>query len=133
MSDNAKFRAQQEGKVSTELCTDILPSIDILQGHIFATDLPYFDWVRTIASDHVSTPLNFAWVCCWASGTLNGGGETFAAPTEKYLTAVLSRQLATTNRMFNDLSSIARDTTECNLNSVHFPEFNKTRTPDVAV
>jgi hypothetical protein len=77
--------------------------------------------------------LNFAWVSCWTSGVLNKGDETFANPTEKYLAAALSRHLATTNRMFNDLSSIARDTAEINLNSVHFPEFTKSESTNVAV
>lgn len=100
--------------------------VDTFQGRTFATDLPYFDWVRTIASHHVSTPLIFAWVCCWTSGILNKGAETFGEPTEKYLATALSRHLATTNRMFNDLGSIERDTAECNLNSLHFPEFSRT-------
>lgn len=94
--------------------------------------MSYFNWVRTIAADHVSTPLNFAWVRCWTSGVLNHGTEAFATPIEDYLASALARHLATTNRMYNDLSSVARDTAECNLNSVHFLEFNKTPSPDVA-
>ncbi|SMR42083.1 unnamed protein product [Zymoseptoria tritici ST99CH_3D1] len=115
MSDNAKFRSQPEGS-----------------RRVFGTDLSYFDWVRTIASDHVSTPLNFAWVRCWTSGVLSKGLESFSGPSEQYLAAAVSRHLATTNRMYNDFSSISRDTAECNLNSVHFPEFNKAESTDVA-
>jgi hypothetical protein len=64
---------------------------------------------------------------------LGKGAEVFGTPTEGYLAAATARHLATTNRMYNDLGSIARDTAECNLNSIHFPEFNKGSAPDLVM
>jgi hypothetical protein len=100
---------------------------------MFTAPLSYFAWVRTIAADHVSTPFSWAWVCCWSSANLGKGAEVFGTPTEGYLAAATARHLATTNRMYNDLGSIARDTAECNLNSIHFPEFNKGSAPDLVM
>ncbi|RMZ72785.1 gibberellin cluster-kaurensynthase [Pyrenophora seminiperda CCB06] len=116
MSDNAAFRAQQVSQAA----------------QIFSTSTSYFNWVRTTASDHVSTPLNVFWVRCWTSGVLHHGAEAFPTPVQDYLASALARHLATTNRMYNDLSSMARDTAEGNLNSVHFVEFNKTPSASVA-
>lgn len=114
MEDNAAFRKQDEGK-----------------GQVFATTRPFFEWVRTTAADHVSTAYSLAWAFCLISGSLGCGASLFNTPTEKYLAAALSRHLTTKQRMYNDLASTTRDIEECNLNSIHFPEFSSA-TEDVA-
>ncbi|KAF7191955.1 Ent-kaur-16-ene synthase, partial [Pseudocercospora fuligena] len=90
----------------------------------FLTDMMYFQWVRTTASDHVSTPLSWAFICCWTSANLGHGAQVFSSPIENYLAAALVRHLATANRMYNDFGSFARDSAEFNVNSLHFREFH---------
>jgi hypothetical protein len=83
----------------------------------------FFQWVRTTAADHVACAYSFSFACCLVSASLGAGAELFPTVTEKYLAAAAARHLATMCRMYNDFGSVARDTAEHNVNSVHFPEF----------
>ena len=66
-----------------------------------------------------------SWAICWVSANLGDSVDVFGSPTEKYLVTAVERHLSTACRMANDLSSVARDTAEINLNSLFFPEFDQ--------
>lgn len=55
-----------------------------------------------------------------------GTADFLPTMEEKYYGEAVCKHSAAMCRMYNDLGSIARDTAEKNLNSVHFPEFDKT-------
>lgn len=105
--DNARFASQSfESK-------DVFTS----------TTRSFFQWVRTTGADHVACAYSFAFACCLMSSSLSLGKEVFPTVSQKYLSAAAVRHLTTTCRMYNDFGSVARDTEERNVNSVHFPEF----------
>lgn len=58
--------------------------------------------------------------------------EMFATPTEKYLAAAMIRHASTMCRMHNDIGSIPRDSSELNVNCIHFPEFHSMATNNPA-
>lgn len=93
----------------------------------------FFQWVRTTGADHVACAYTFAFACCLISSSLSSGREVFPTVTQKYLAAAATRHLTTICRMYNDLGSLARDTMEHNINSLHFPEFVHTETSTTSV
>ncbi|KAH8128114.1 ent-copalyl diphosphate/ent-kaurene synthase [Trichoderma asperellum] len=101
------------------------------RGQSYDSELPFFQWVRTLAADHVGVALPFAWACCWISSNFGSGADAFPSPLERYVVAAVERHLSTLCRMFNDLGSVARDKDEGNLNSICFPEFDKVHPNDL--
>ncbi|KAL8749353.1 MAG: hypothetical protein Q9184_006840 [Pyrenodesmia sp. 2 TL-2023] len=82
---------------------------------------PYFDWVRTTASDDTSCPFSFLFFTALISKRER---NCFEGAQASYLSRSLCRQLATMCRQYNDYGSAKRDAEECNLNSLDFPEFH---------
>ncbi|EUC27264.1 hypothetical protein COCCADRAFT_10099 [Bipolaris zeicola 26-R-13] len=101
-------------------------------GHLYKTEERFFHWVRTTSADHIACAYSFAWACCWVSQTMGNGMEMFATPTEKHLAAAMIRHASTMCRMHNDIGSIPRDSSELNVNCIHFPEFHSMATNDPA-
>jgi hypothetical protein len=94
---------------------------------VFNTSSPFFHWVRTTGSQHVSCPISFAFFCCLisASNGQNERDDCLPTPQQKYMASDLCVHLAAMSRLFNDYASIKRDQKEGNLNSVNFPEFHR--------
>ena len=84
-----------------------------------STHGPYSAWVRGNAANHVGGPLLFTFLLC----LLGKSTECFRTCEAKFMADDFSTHMSTLGRMYNDLSSIARDRAEGNLNSVDFPEF----------
>ncbi|KAF4466431.1 ent-kaur-16-ene synthase [Fusarium albosuccineum] len=106
LEDNARFAKQQNSD------TFVSPTQS------------YFHWVRTIGGNHVACAYSFAFSNCLISTSLGQGEEVFPTVTQKYLAAAVTRHLTTMCRMYNDFGSLARDSAERNVNSMHFPEFS---------
>ena len=133
--DNAKFSQQRrDGKVCDfgtywPICSEHTTPADTLRRVKSTTQHAHIsNGVRSLAADHIAVALPFAWACCWVSGNLGDGADVFGSPAEKYFATAAERHLSTACRMYNDVSSVARDTAEGNLNSVCFPEFDKLST-----
>jgi hypothetical protein len=81
--------------------------------------VPFFKWVSSTASEHVSGHYLFAFLTCVLSN-----GEDFLVNSQiKYIAQDCMRRSSIMCRMLNDSGSLQRDRDECNLNSVFFPEF----------
>nr|CAP07655.1 copalyldiphosphate/kaurene synthase [Sphaceloma manihoticola] len=85
-----------------------------------------FQYVRSTGGDHVACAYSLSFMLCIISSSLCDGGEVFQTAEEKYLAAAAARHLATMCRIYNDYGSLARDTAERNVNSMHYPEFRQT-------
>ncbi|KAG8630148.1 hypothetical protein KVT40_001767 [Elsinoe batatas] len=85
-----------------------------------------FQYVRTTGGDHVACAYSLSFMLCLISSYIVDGGEVFRTAEEKYLAAAAARHLTTMCRISNDYGSLARDTAERNVNSMHFPEFRQT-------
>jgi hypothetical protein len=82
----------------------------------------YMKWVRSTASDHLSSQYAFAFLVC-----LLGRGEDYLVDSEiRYIAQDCCTHLSVVCRMFNDYGSLERDRKEANLNSMFFPEFDGT-------
>lgn len=92
----------------------------------YQLDGSFFRWVRTTGADHVACAYSFAFVCCLTSSLIGNGDSMFPTIKESYLVQAAARHMATMCRMCNDVGSITRDIAEGNMNSVHFPEFERT-------
>jgi hypothetical protein len=110
-TDNALFATQLQPPSSTT------PT--------FATDITYWDWVRTTSAVHTSCPYSWAWLTCRIAGASHHGKTQDPFPTValKYWSQDMAAHLAAMYRMYNDHGSLARDKAEQNLNSMNFPEF----------
>jgi hypothetical protein len=103
-------------------------TLDPRDGNVYtSTERTFFDWVRTTGTNDVAVVFPFAFACCLLSSSPGAGAEVFPTVTEKYLATAAVRHLATMCRMLNDVGSAARDNAERNLNSIHFPEFDNSR------
>ncbi|KAF2223849.1 copalyldiphosphate/kaurene synthase [Elsinoe ampelina] len=85
-----------------------------------------FQYVRTTGGDHVACAYSLSFMLCLISSSIVDGGEVFRTAEEKYLAAAAARHLTTMCRIYNDYGSLARDTAEHNVNSMHYPEFRQT-------
>ncbi|KAG8631511.1 hypothetical protein KVT40_000651 [Elsinoe batatas] len=85
-----------------------------------------FQYVRSTGGDHVACAYSLSFMLCLISSSLCDGGEVFRTAEEKYLAAAAARHLTTMCRIYNDYGSLARDTAERNVNSMHYPEFRQT-------
>ncbi|CAJ0544161.1 Ff.00g034780.m01.CDS01 [Fusarium sp. VM40] len=83
----------------------------------------YFKWVNSTGGSHVACAYSFAFSNCLVSASLCQGQEAFPTVTQKYLASDIMRHATAMCRMYNDLGSMARDESERNLNSMHFPDF----------
>ena len=89
---------------------------------------PYFEWVRGTAAVSVGCIQMFALLTCMIG---QDGTDCFPDIEQKFLAQGMCLHLATMSRMYNDYSSLHRDRTEVNLNSLDFPEFGGGRTIDI--
>ncbi|CVL02153.1 gibberellin cluster-kaurensynthase [Fusarium mangiferae] len=93
-------------------------------GDVFSSpEQSYFQWVNSTGGSHVACAYSFAFSNCLMSANLLQGKDAFPSVTQKYLISSVMRHATNMCRMYNDFGSIARDNTERNVNSVHFPEF----------
>ncbi|UPL02961.1 hypothetical protein LCI18_013895 [Fusarium solani-melongenae] len=106
LEDNAIFAQQQDGDTFT------------------SPTQSYYEWVCTTGGNHVACAYSFAFSNCLISASLGRGKEMFPTVTQKYLATAVTRHLTTMCRMYNDFGSMARDSAERNINSMHFPEFS---------
>jgi hypothetical protein len=81
---------------------------------------PYIRWVRTTASDHLSSQSAFAFMVC----LLGSRSHYFPNSEISYIAQDCCSRTSAICRMYNDYGTLARDRTERNLNSVCFPEFD---------
>ena len=83
-----------------------------------------YSWAHTTASQHTSSQISFAFLCCVMrrSFASREGSDCFATPEENYLAQDFCERVGVMSRLYNDYGSIARDCREGNLNSVNFPE-----------
>ena len=86
---------------------------------------PFFEWVRGPAAESVSGMQIFALLTCMIG---QDGMDCFLDIEQKFLAHDMCLHLATMSRMYNDYSSLHRDRTEKNLNSLDFPEFGVDKT-----
>jgi hypothetical protein len=107
-------------------------------------DRSFYSWLHSTSANTTSGPLAFVFYQCLsavpiASSKLssapittwaNGKGISIfdSSPRVAYLAEDLSRHLSSMCRLYNDLGSLSRDTTERNLNSINFPEFHSSET-----
>ncbi|KAI6257147.1 hypothetical protein MCOR19_006405 [Pyricularia oryzae] len=99
------------------------------QGDAFKHPQSFFLWARTVGTENIASPLYFAFLACIIPQSVLpslAGSDILPTMEEKYYGEAVCKHSAAMCRMYNDLGSIARDTAEKNLNSVHFPEFDKT-------
>lgn len=82
----------------------------------------YFKWVQSVASDDTSCPMAFRFFTCLIE---QPGQPVFDGPQAQYISQSLTRHLSAMCRQYNDCGSAMRDAEEGNLNSLHFPEFNR--------
>ncbi|KAL6364112.1 hypothetical protein LRP88_02028 [Fusarium phalaenopsidis] len=106
LDDNVRFSKQKDG------------------GTFTSPTQRYFEWARTIGGNHVACAYSLAFSNCLVSASVGQGEELYPTVTQKYLAAAVSRHLTTMCRMYNDYGSMARDSAERNINSMHFPEFS---------
>ncbi|KAL8791679.1 MAG: hypothetical protein Q9195_005762 [Heterodermia aff. obscurata] len=88
---------------------------------------PYFEWVRGPAAVSVGGMQMFALL---AGMIGQNGTDCFPGIEQKFLAQDMCLHLATMSRMYNDYSSLHRDRTEINLNSLDFPEFGMDKAID---
>ena len=106
----------------------LVPQYDIQQpegGHIIPLQEgpdTYWEWVHTTASNHLSGPMAWAFLCCLISSR-DGGKSCWPNIMDRYLARDVERHATIISRMLNDYGSMRRDWEERNLNSVNFPEF----------
>jgi hypothetical protein len=100
--DNIKLRSQSQ------------------QRSYYAPPSPYIRWVRTTASDHLSSQSAFAFMVC----LLGSRSDYFPNSEISYVAQDCCSRTSAICRMYNDYGTLARDRTERNLNSVCFPEFD---------
>ena len=95
---------------------------------------PFFRWVRTTSADHIAGAFCFYYAVCLSGATLTPKSHRDCFPTtmEKYFAAATCGHLSSMCRMYNDLGSWTRDSSEGNLNCIHFPEFGGASTSDDA-
>ncbi|KAJ4314597.1 hypothetical protein N0V84_008821 [Fusarium piperis] len=110
LEDNASFAKQKSGNAFA------LPTHS------------YFHWVRTTGGNHVACAYSLAFSNCLVSASLGRGEEVYPTVEQKYLATAVTRHLTTMCRMYNDYGSMARDSDERNINSMHFPEFSSCET-----
>ncbi|KAH6625504.1 ent-copalyl diphosphate/ent-kaurene synthase [Boeremia exigua] len=110
VGDNKRFAAQLSGNADED---DTYNS----PGRSF------FQWLHSTAADHVACAYSLAFSTCLISASLGKGDQVFDTVMQKHLAAVVSRHASVLNRLYNDYGSLGRDTTERNVNSMHFPEF----------
>ena len=80
----------------------------------------YMKWVRTAASEHIAAlAFGSSFIC-----NLSRGTDVFQTPELKYIAQDCLTYNAVLARIWNDWSSMHRDLTEFNINTVHFPEFS---------
>ena len=80
---------------------------------------PYFEWARGPAAASVGCMV-FTLLTCMIG---QGGIDSFSDIKQKFLAQDKCLHLAIMARMYNDYSSLDRDRTEVNLNSLNFAEF----------
>ncbi|RYP09462.1 hypothetical protein DL764_001287 [Monosporascus ibericus] len=87
----------------------------------------FYHWVRSTSADHTSCPFSFIFFNCLVHAGLSKTNQVDSGVLRSARTAYLAedacRHLASLCRMYNDFGSLGRDTDECSLNSVNFPEF----------
>ena len=88
---------------------------------------PYFEWVRGPAAESVGCMQMLALLTCMIS---QDGKDCFHDIEQKFIAQDMCLHLATMTRMYNDYSSLHRDRTEINLNSLDFPEFDVDKSID---
>jgi hypothetical protein len=110
VDDNRRFAAQLSGNADKD---DTYNS----PGRAF------FQWLRSTAADHVACAYSLAFSSCLVSASLGKSDQVFGTVMQKHLAAVVSRHASVLNRLYNDYGSLGRDTSERNVNSMHFPEF----------
>jgi len=80
----------------------------------------YMKWVRTVGSEHVGAlAVGSSFIC-----NLSRGTDVFRTPELKFIAQDCLMHNAVLARIWNDWSSMRRDITEFNINTVHFPEFS---------
>ena len=109
---NARFRAQKPTTADRSITS------------YTNSTTSYFDWVQTVSASHVLISISFAFLACLVSGSSNGS-DCFDGVRQRYLFQTLCHHLSAMGRQQNDYGSIARDSAEGNVNSMHFPEFHQ--------
>jgi len=80
----------------------------------------YMKWVRTVGSEHIAAlTVGSSFIC-----NLSRETDVFQTPELKYIAQDCLTHIAVLARIWNDWSSMHRDITEFNINTVHFPEFS---------
>ena len=80
----------------------------------------YMKWVRTVGSEHIAAlTVGSSFIC-----NLSRKTDVFQTPELKYIAQDCLTHIAVLARIWNDWSSMHRDITEFNINTVHFPEFS---------
>ncbi|KAK1992304.1 ent-kaurene synthase [Colletotrichum falcatum] len=96
---------------------------------VFAPTTSYFSWARSIGTDHIASPLYFAFLSCLIPQTVCrslAGRDILPTAEEKYYAEAVSKHSGCMCRIYNDLGSISRDAAEGNINSLDYPEFGHT-------
>ncbi|KAK7460601.1 hypothetical protein VKT23_009321 [Stygiomarasmius scandens] len=88
----------------------------------------YLKWVRTTASDHLSSQYSFAFMTCLLGHSANlkeveREEDYFPGSLIKYIAQDCCTHLSVICRIYNDYGSLKRDKAEKNLNATFFPEF----------
>ncbi|KAK2038154.1 ent-kaurene synthase [Colletotrichum somersetense] len=95
----------------------------------FAPTTSYFSWARSIGTNHIASPLYFAFLSCLIPQTVCqslAGRDILPTAEEKYYAEAVSKHSGCMCRIYNDLGSISRDAMEGNINSLNYPEFDHT-------
>ncbi|KAL1792324.1 hypothetical protein ACET3X_008831 [Alternaria dauci] len=110
VDDNRRFAAQVSGNTDEDVTYN-------------SPGRSFFQWLHSTAADHVACAYSLAFSTCLVSASLGKSDEVFGTVMQKHLAAVVSRHTSVLNRLYNDYGSLGRDTSERNVNSMHFPEF----------
>lgn len=84
----------------------------------------FYNWAHSTGAVSVSCPFSFAFFTCILRPSSLKSPDCFSSVCQKYLAADLCSHLAVMSRLYNDYSSISRDRTEKNVNSIDFLEFH---------
>lgn len=84
----------------------------------------FYTWAHTIGAVSVSCPFSFAFFTCILRPSSLQSPDCFSSVRQKYLAGDLCSHLAVMSRLYNDYSSLSRDHTEGNINSIDFAEFH---------
>ncbi|KAK1566049.1 ent-kaurene synthase [Colletotrichum navitas] len=104
-------------------------NVRFAQSAVFAPATSYFSWARSIATDHIASPLYFAFLACLIPQTVCpslAGADILPTVEEKYYAEAVSNHSGCMCRIYNDLGSVSRDAAEGNINSLDYPDFDHT-------